>query len=419
MNQQKSNSGEDDSQASKQDNWLQLANSTATNCKSSVEGGNRIVDGASTTVSRVFDPCDGRDHDPSSIDMLIARDMATSSKEELERANYDVHCISDGYTEETPSLIETSLVEFDRLVRELDENQALLQAESIDRDYVQNPDYRLMFLRADRFDIKAAAIRFVKHFQIKLELFGAEKLTVDITQDDLDSDSMEALYSCTTQVSPLPDRGGRPIVICNANGIQRSFDPKTTVRTLTMKSDTMNHSHISTQLNYNDSFEKYSIMEWLLFRGSFEDCLLSLKGYGIQPSFLPTILTNSFDRKPYIQWLEEQRREERRTKQRRTRIYVPGIFDVLFGKGSPLQNHVGNVKLRGLIADCRLKYEKAEKGKKHLVTRAVVETVKESSGLFLKQDGGAWVAVDDRQAELKVATLFRSLRDGKKAKAQN
>jgi hypothetical protein len=106
---------------------------------------------------------------------------------------------------------------------------------------------------------------------------------------------------------------------------------------------------------------------------------------------------------------------ERRSKPRRNRIYFPGRFDVLFGKGSPLQRHIGNVKFRGLIADCRKTYEKADKGKKYYVSQAVVETVKQSSGLFLKHDDDdAWIVVDDTAAELKVGTLFRSLREGKR-----
>lgn len=118
----------------------------------------------------------------------------------------------------------------------------------------------------------------------------------------------------------------------------------------------------------------------------------------------------------YKAWLEGQRRKERRTMPKRSRVYVPGKFDVLFGKGSPLQKHIGNVKLRGLIADCKKTYEKTEKGRKHQVSQAVIDIVKESSGVFLKQDGNAWIVVDDAAAELKVSTLFRSLRGGKRAK---
>lgn len=150
--------------------------------------------------------------------------------------------------------------------------------------------------------------------------------------------------------------------------------------------------------------------------GSHAKCMAALQGYGIQPCFFPIKEGGIMETKHWKTWLESQRRKERRTLPRRSRIFVPGTFDVLFGKGSPLQNHTGNVKLRGLIADVKATYEKTEKGRKNEVTQAVIEIVKESSGLFLKQDGDVWIVVDDAAAQLKVSTLFRSLRGGKRSK---
>lgn len=75
-----------------------------------------------------------------------------------------------------------------------------------------------------------------------------------------------------------------------------------------------------------------------------------------------------------------------------------------------VQNHIGNVKLRGLIADCRKTYEKTDTGMKHTVTGAIVDTVKQSSGLFFKSDDEAWILVDDAAARAKVSAQFRTLR---------
>lgn len=172
-----------------------------------------------TTPPAVEDP------DPSSADSLIAHDMASSSQKDLQQAYYDVHGISsEEELIETPELIDTSLAQFDLEIKRLsNRNQAYLQAESMNQDYVQNQDFRLMFLRADRFHINDAANRFLRHFQVKLDLFGTDKLTLDITQDDLDSDSLDALYSSSTQLAPMPDRGGRAVAIWNGNGMQNSF----------------------------------------------------------------------------------------------------------------------------------------------------------------------------------------------------
>ena len=76
----------------------------------------------------------------------------------------------------------------------------------------------------------------------------------------------------------------------------------------------------------------------------------------------------------------------------------------------------GNVKFRGFIADCRKTYEKTKRGKKYHLVQEIVDTVKQSSGLFLKADDEGWIVVDDAAAGFKVGALFRTLRtqDGRK-----
>lgn len=71
----------------------------------------------------------------------------------------------------------------------------------------------------------------------------------------------------------------------------------------------------------------------------------------------------------------------------------------------------GNVKFRNFIADCRKSYEKAKRGEKLRLAQEIVDTVKQSSGLFLKGDGAnGWVVVDDASACSKVGAVFRTLR---------
>jgi hypothetical protein len=95
-------------------------------------------------------------------------------------------------------------------------------------------------------------------------------------------------------------------------------------------------------------------------------------------------------------------------------IYVPMSCDVLFGKGTPIQNHVGNTKFRGLVADCQKSYEKAQKGLKLILAQEIVDTVIQSAGMFLKPDGGVWVPVENDAARRKVSTAFRTLRKGQR-----
>jgi hypothetical protein len=88
--------------------------------------------------------------------------------------------------------------------------------------------------------------------------------------------------------------------------------------------------------------------------------------------------------------------------------------DVLFGKGTPIQNHVGNKKFRALIVDCQKRYEKAKKGEKIILAQEIVDSVIESSGMFLKLDGEMWLSVGDDAAKTKVSTSFRTLRKGRR-----
>lgn len=68
------------------------------------------------------------------------------------------------------------------------------------------------------------------------------------------------------------------------------------------------------------------------------------------------------------------------------------------------------MKFRRFVSDCRLAYEKTRRGQKYLLVDEIVETVKQSSGLFLKADDKGWVVVDDDAAAFKVGAVFRTLR---------
>lgn len=75
---------------------------------------------------------------------------------------------------------------------------------------VQNKEFRLLFLRTDTsFNAKQAAAKFVKHFELKLELFGEEKLGREIMLQDLEPDDWKH-----TQTRWLlhRDRSGRAIL---------------------------------------------------------------------------------------------------------------------------------------------------------------------------------------------------------------
>ena len=69
-----------------------------------------------------------------------------------------------------------------------------------------------MFLRGNEYDPVAAADQMLRFFDLKLELFGEEKLTTEITMTDLDDGDIISLTSGWLQVAGR-DRAGRQVTI--------------------------------------------------------------------------------------------------------------------------------------------------------------------------------------------------------------
>ena len=147
------------------------------------------------------------------VDSSIAKRLSSLSATDREKAYMDVHGIPPDLSQiETPEFIHQKISHLQAEIDKLKEGrEAYDVALSMDKTYVCRRDFLLAFLRADLFDAEKAAARLARHFQLKLNLFGKEKLTLDITQDDLDKEAMEAVYSGSGRFLPRKDRGGRMI----------------------------------------------------------------------------------------------------------------------------------------------------------------------------------------------------------------
>ena len=71
---------------------------------------------------------------------------------------------------------------------------------------VEQREFRLAFLRAERFDAKKAATRFIEYFEEKRRLFGVANLTTKIKLKDLDTETKNCLESGQIQILPGRDR---------------------------------------------------------------------------------------------------------------------------------------------------------------------------------------------------------------------
>jgi hypothetical protein len=95
-------------------------------------------------------------------------------------------------------------------------------------------------------------------------------------------------------------------------------------------------------------------------------------------------------------------------------VLLPSHSDILFGRGTPTQNHRGNANLSLLVEKYLLRYNEGSFKEKTALAQEIVSNVKSRGGHFLKQVDGIWEEVDDKVAREKVSHTIRNLRIVKK-----
>jgi hypothetical protein len=163
---------------------------------------------------------------PEDMDALLAAELNKLSIIERENILQEIHGVSDIVDEEA-EFVTRCLAELNTELTLIKNKPAYLQAKAQNPEYVSSLDFRLMFLRAEYFIPKDAAIRLVAFFEIKLELFGAEKLTRTILLSDMDRDDIGCLEAGYSQLLPGRDRAGRALctilpLIHNEHTVPRS-----------------------------------------------------------------------------------------------------------------------------------------------------------------------------------------------------
>jgi hypothetical protein len=154
---------------------------------------------------------------PFDVDAHLANRLNQLTMEERYRVFHDVHGVSEVHPEEA-QVVQDKLNQMEVCLNSHTQisdhtNDAYHRALYLSSTYVQNRDFRLTFLRAVDFDPAAAADLLVRHFYIKLELFGEELLTHDLKLTDLMEEDMGALESGYFQLLPVRDRANR-VVYC-------------------------------------------------------------------------------------------------------------------------------------------------------------------------------------------------------------
>jgi hypothetical protein len=152
------------------------------------------------------------DPSPADADTMLANEMNRLTVQERENVLYDLHGISD-IIKETPGFRQSKLAELDQALMNIPKKCAYELAVEQSPSYVQNDDFRFMFLRADGWNATDAAQRMAAHFATKLDIFGKTLLTETITQAHLPETTLKCLYSGYFQFLPFRDRSGRIVAI--------------------------------------------------------------------------------------------------------------------------------------------------------------------------------------------------------------
>ena len=144
---------------------------------------------------------------------LRAREMNQLSTQEREQVYFDLHGVAE-VLEEDAAFVECKLTEFDEAIHRISgPHTAFQRAALMSPEYVENVDFRLKFLRGDRFDVEVAAKRFIAYFEHKLELFGPDKLTREMRLADLGEDGLANLKTGFLQPLPTRDSSGRMTLV--------------------------------------------------------------------------------------------------------------------------------------------------------------------------------------------------------------
>ena len=149
--------------------------------------------------------------DPNNVDAMLAAELNQMTFQEREKINEELHGV-DNIIDETDALVEQALQDMDSALQQLPNNFLYDKARSINSRYVEDPSFRLMFLRSEYFNPQLAAKRLLKFLENKVKFFGEETLARPIYLSDLNNDDMTFLKSGIVQLIQVRDRSGRVIL---------------------------------------------------------------------------------------------------------------------------------------------------------------------------------------------------------------
>lgn len=168
------------------------------------------------TVMDVSSSSDQTMIDPEAAERAWAKELYEMNSDVRESINYELHGVKSRAFLEDPASIKEALrlfqIEIDTQIPPIHKQSYTRAVMGLKSNYVQTPDFRLRFLRAERFDVKKAAIRFCRGLDYLVDQFGEQALMRQLYLSDLSRVEERFLRSGNKQVLPNRDRFGRRLM---------------------------------------------------------------------------------------------------------------------------------------------------------------------------------------------------------------
>lgn len=155
------------------------------------------------------------------MEKLWAKELYELSVEDRETINDELHgaSVSNMCANRDDELLERADFcylnsfqnEIDTKIR-LEDKQSYIDGIGMGSAYITSSEFRLRFLRAERYDVGQAVIRYCKCLDFLVEIFGKYALLRPLLIKDLSRKEMKFLREGYIQVLPSRDRLGRRIV---------------------------------------------------------------------------------------------------------------------------------------------------------------------------------------------------------------
>jgi hypothetical protein len=182
-------------------------------------------------------------HTHEQANAMMASELNSLTRAERSTLLEDVHGVGDLPPEESnPSLIQEKLRQMNHALFSIPVKLAFDEAQRLcggkPGGLVNDPSFRIRFLRAERYNAREAAIRMVSNLEALRETFGQEALVRPIHLSDMMLDRENQgpepfLFSGNCfQVMPFRDRLGRRIIVRSGRKLFTGdeVDVKTRVR---------------------------------------------------------------------------------------------------------------------------------------------------------------------------------------------